>query len=204
MVVCTQLHIRYHFVPVPRHWFLSAPSMDSPYNIRHTLVRVLHCCFIAKVRVQIPASLNFGGAFFSQPHELWRISLDGSCILTFNCFITHSKYFKFIKGYLLIVFFSKLWPISGKVSRYKKMSFEADNPQNKLSKCVDIPVFLPFSFSQKFSSFFVFCNSVFCSLLANLPSIPLINLISKQIYHQIVSILLVTSKFGWCQLVMKN
>ena len=84
----------------------------------------------------------------------------------------------------------------------------ADNPQNKLSKCFDIPVFLPFSFSQKFSSFFVFCSSFFCSLLAKLPrfqtNIPMINLISKQIYHQIDGILLATSKFGQCQLVMKN
>ena len=141
---------------LPAHQVWTAPTISD--------IHWLECCTaVLSQRSGFKSQQVWilGGAFFSQPHELWRISLDGSCILTFNCFITHSKYFKFIKGYLLIVFFSKLWPISGKVSRYKKMSFEADNPQNKLSKCVDIPVFLPFSFSQKFSSFFVFCNSFF-------------------------------------------
>lgn len=147
--------------------------MDNPYNIQQTLVRVLHCCFIANVRVQIPASLNFLGAFFSQPHELWRILLDGSCILTFNCFITHSKYFKFLTlGYLLLVFFfffSKLWPISGVISRYKKMSFLADNPQNKLSKCFDIPVFLPAVFIRNSTLSLSSAAALLCSLLAKLP-----------------------------------
>ena len=41
-----------------------APSMDSPYNIQHTLVGVLHCCFIAKVRVWIPAVWIFCGLSF--------------------------------------------------------------------------------------------------------------------------------------------
>lgn len=100
-VVCTQLYISGTILYQYPGTGSCAPGMDSPYNIQHTLVRVLHCCFIAKVRVPIPASVNCFGAFFSQPHELWRISLDGSCILTFNCFInTHSKYFKFITGYL--------------------------------------------------------------------------------------------------------
>ena len=85
---------------VPAHQAWTAPTISD--------IHWLECCTAVLSQRSGFKSQQvwiFWGAFFSQPHELWRISLDGSCILTFNCFITHSKYFKFITGYLPIVFF---------------------------------------------------------------------------------------------------